>query len=85
MVGKVDDSPAAMLVFGERSLGQGSEPRTVGSLSVRSQGLPGEPIEVAASLDPDLFLRVRACPLLGNRPADSVSFEYPNTRFEYRL
>ncbi len=85
VVGKVDDSPAAMLVFGERSLGQGSEPRTVGSLSVRSQGLPGEPIEVAASLDPDLFLRIRACPLLGNPSLDTVSFEYPNTRFEYRL
>lgn len=85
VVGKIDDSPAAMLVFGERSPGQSSEPRTVGSLSVRSQGLPGEPIEVTASLDQDLFLRVRACPLLGKPSLDTVSFEYPHTRFEYRL
>jgi hypothetical protein len=52
---------------------------------VPSQGLPGEPIEIEARLDPDLFLRVEAWPMLGLRQVDQRIFEFPHTRFEYRL
>jgi hypothetical protein len=56
----------------------------IGGLAIPSQGLPGEPIEVSATLDPDLFLRIRAGTLLGN-DRDVRTFEYPSTRFEYHL
>jgi molecular chaperone DnaK len=85
VVGKVDESPVASLVFGERPIGTHRAPIVVGGLTVPSQGLPGEPIEIEARLDPDLFLRVEAWPMLGLRQVDQRIFEFPHTRFEYRL
>ncbi len=84
VVGKIDSANVASLVFGERAQGTSGDPRTIGGLAIPSQGLPGEPIEVSATLDPDLFLRIRAGTLLGN-DRDVRTFEYPSTRFEYHL
>jgi molecular chaperone DnaK len=85
VVGKVDDSKVASLVLGERDRGSQGDARVIGSLAVRSQGLPGEPIIVESTLDPDLFLRVRATSMLSLPAKDAVTFEFPSTRFEYRL
>lgn len=85
VVGKVDESDVASLVIGERDRGSLGDPRVIGALAVRSQGLPGEPVEVESTLDPDLFLRVRARSMLALPSKDTAAFEYPSTRFEYRL